>query len=181
MRQLTHVDKSSTRVKCLIHLLHARMHVYGVATISRLLKIIGLFCRNYLFYRAPLQKRPTIWKEPTTHSHPIRACNAWIIYMYYILIHLHVLYKCVCNTCRWISIQGSSRMIHLHVLHTDLSTCITYALLIHLHVLPHPQHTFRQNHDSLHHYYCYDLLHHYYCYDSLPHYYWQNRDSLHHY
>jgi len=33
---------------------------YGVTTISRLLKIIGLFCRIYLFYRAVLQKRPVI-------------------------------------------------------------------------------------------------------------------------
>jgi len=33
---------------------------YGVATISRLLKILGLFCRDHLFYRALLQKRPII-------------------------------------------------------------------------------------------------------------------------
>jgi len=36
---------------------------YGVATISRLLKIIGLFCRIPFFYRALLQKRPVILRN----------------------------------------------------------------------------------------------------------------------
>jgi len=36
---------------------------YGVATISRLLKIIGLFCRISLFYWALLQKRPIILRS----------------------------------------------------------------------------------------------------------------------
>jgi len=33
---------------------------YGVATVSRIDKIIGLFCRICLFYRSLLQKRPII-------------------------------------------------------------------------------------------------------------------------
>ena len=36
---------------------------YGVATISRLLKIIGLFGRHSLFYRALLQKRPILLRS----------------------------------------------------------------------------------------------------------------------
>ena len=36
---------------------------YGVATSSRLLKMIGLFCRISLFYRALLQKRPIILRR----------------------------------------------------------------------------------------------------------------------
>ena len=36
---------------------------YGVATISRLLKIIGLFAGYGLFYRSLLQKRPIIWRS----------------------------------------------------------------------------------------------------------------------
>jgi len=36
---------------------------YGVATISRLLKIIGLFCRIASLYRALLQKRPMILRS----------------------------------------------------------------------------------------------------------------------
>jgi len=50
-------------------------HGYGVATISRLLKIIGLFCRIY--YRSLLQnilqgsfaKETYKFKEPTNRSH----------------------------------------------------------------------------------------------------------------
>jgi len=41
---------------------------YGVATISRLLKIIGLFCRAFLKI---LKKEPYNLKEPTDRSHPI--------------------------------------------------------------------------------------------------------------
>jgi len=36
---------------------------YGVATISRLLKIIGLFCRISPFNRSLLQKRPIILRS----------------------------------------------------------------------------------------------------------------------
>jgi len=36
---------------------------YGVATISRLLKITGSFAESSLFYRALLQKRPTILRS----------------------------------------------------------------------------------------------------------------------
>jgi len=41
----------------------AASQVYGVATISRLLKIIGLFAESSLFYRALLQKRPIIYRS----------------------------------------------------------------------------------------------------------------------
>jgi len=37
--------------------------LYGVASISRLLKIISLFCRIFFFYRALLQKRPIILRS----------------------------------------------------------------------------------------------------------------------
>jgi len=45
---------------------------YGVATISRLLKIIGLLFADYsLFYRALFQNETYNFKEPTNRSHPI--------------------------------------------------------------------------------------------------------------
>ena len=37
--------------------------MYGVATVSRLLKIISLFSKYRLFYRALLQKRPMILRS----------------------------------------------------------------------------------------------------------------------
>jgi len=45
--------------------------LYGVATISRLLKIIGLFCKRALQKRPISSKETCNSKEPTNHSHPI--------------------------------------------------------------------------------------------------------------
>jgi len=44
---------------------------YGVATISRLLKIIGLFCKRALYKRRYSAKETYDFKEPTNRSHPI--------------------------------------------------------------------------------------------------------------
>jgi len=44
---------------------------YGVATISRLLKIIGLFCKRVLQKRPIFSKETYNLKEPTSRSHPI--------------------------------------------------------------------------------------------------------------
>jgi len=43
---------------------------YGVATISRLLKIIGLFAEYSLFYRALLQERPMILRSLLIEATP---------------------------------------------------------------------------------------------------------------
>ena len=44
---------------------------YGVATISRLLKIIGLFCRISSLLYSSFAKETYNFKEPTNCSHPI--------------------------------------------------------------------------------------------------------------
>jgi len=44
---------------------------YGVATISRLLKIIGLFCKKALSKRRYSAKETYNFKEPTHRSQPI--------------------------------------------------------------------------------------------------------------
>ena len=44
---------------------------YGVATISRMLKNIGLFCKRDLQKRPIFCKETYIFKHPTTRSHPI--------------------------------------------------------------------------------------------------------------
>jgi len=44
---------------------------YGVATISRMLKNIGLFCKRYLQKRPIFCKETYIFKHPTNRSHPI--------------------------------------------------------------------------------------------------------------
>ena len=53
---------------------------HGVATISRLLKIIGLFCKRDLLKRRYSTKEPYNFKEPTNRSHPIHLySSAWHI------------------------------------------------------------------------------------------------------
>ena len=44
---------------------------YGLATISRLLKIIGLFCKRALWKRRYSAKETYNFKEPTNRSHSI--------------------------------------------------------------------------------------------------------------
>jgi len=48
-----------------------RCQWYGVATIRRNLKIIGLFCKRALQTRRYSANETYHSKEPTTHSHPI--------------------------------------------------------------------------------------------------------------
>jgi len=47
------------------------IHGYGVATISRLLKIVGLFCRISSLLQVSFAKETCNFKEPTNYSHPI--------------------------------------------------------------------------------------------------------------
>ena len=51
------------------------VNAYGLATISRLLKIIGLFCKKTLSKRLYSAKETYNFKEPTNRSHPIVAKN----------------------------------------------------------------------------------------------------------
>jgi len=46
-------------------------HVHGVATISRLLQIIGLSCRISSLLHGSFEKETHHFKEPIIHSHPI--------------------------------------------------------------------------------------------------------------
>jgi len=47
---------------------------YGAATISRLLKIIGLFCRISSLLYGSFAKEIYKFKEPTSCSHPVCGC-----------------------------------------------------------------------------------------------------------
>jgi len=47
---------------------------YGVATISRLLKSIGLLCKRALSKRRYSAKETYNFQEPTNRSHPILIC-----------------------------------------------------------------------------------------------------------
>jgi len=65
-----------------------RKHRYGVATIRRLLKIIGLFCRISSLLWGSFAKETSHMEEFTNRSHPI--ANAGHILM------LACVYVCVC-------------------------------------------------------------------------------------
>ena len=93
---------------------------YGVATISKLLKIIRLFCKRALYKIDYSAKETYNFKEPTNHSHPI------LIYILLILIfqklpigsslyiHIHI-YRCI------LLIQ---ELTFATVCSTDASMCI---------------------------------------------------------
>ena len=59
---------------------HESRHTYGVATICRLLKMIGLFCRISSLLFGSFAKETYKLKEPTNRSHPIRLVTHYVIY-----------------------------------------------------------------------------------------------------
>jgi len=74
---------------------------YGVATISRFLKIVGLFCTRALSKRLYSAKETYHFKEPTNRSHPIvhapPAFDAAVgdvqVYMYTYIVCMYI---CIC-------------------------------------------------------------------------------------
>jgi len=60
---------------------------YGVATISRLLKIIGLFGRISSLLQSSCAKETYNFKEPTICSHPIAP---WLCMYVYTYIHVYI-------------------------------------------------------------------------------------------
>jgi len=53
-------------------------HKYGVATISRLLKTLGLFCKRALYTRLYSAKETFNFKQPTNRSHPIANIVSYV-------------------------------------------------------------------------------------------------------
>jgi len=58
----------------------SRISGYWVATVSRLLKIIGLFCRTSSLLWGSFAKETYNCKEPTNQSHLIAYLNLWLWY-----------------------------------------------------------------------------------------------------
>ena len=56
---------------CMNHITHYNESCCGVATICRLLKIIGLFCRIQSLLQGSFVKETYSYKEPTNPSHPM--------------------------------------------------------------------------------------------------------------
>jgi len=93
---------------------------YGVATISRLLQIIGLFCKWALHKRWYSVKEPYHFKEPTTRSHPIYG------YIKQVISHMNMIhtwtwptheydsYMDTTHTCMWPPHEDDSYMSLTH-------------------------------------------------------------------
>jgi len=83
---------------------------YGVATISRLLKIIGLFCRILSLVYGSFAKETYNFKEPTNRSHPIYTYMHVCIYVYtriYVNVHIHVYMIYKISDMGWLQLVGS--------------------------------------------------------------------------
>jgi len=89
---------------------------YGVATISRLLKIPGLFCKRALSKRLYSEKETCNFKKPTNRSHLIARewlMNTWRDSFIYVMTHLQV--------------AGLIYMGHVSwIFHMTWSLCVTW-------------------------------------------------------
>ena len=104
---VTHINESfhtcrwvTTHV-CMRHVTHINesWYTYGVATVSRINKIVGLFCRIWSLLYASFAKEPYNLIDPTNQSHPI-----WMSQV--------ALMDESCHTCEWVS--SHIRMDHVH-------------------------------------------------------------------
>jgi len=109
----THTQRRIPLVYACIHIhiyIRLSIYTYGVATISRLLTIIGLFCKRALSKRLYSAKETYYFKEPTNRSHPIYVCTHSARYASRL---------CVCN----IYIHAAPATSHVDVC-IHISTCI---------------------------------------------------------
>jgi len=59
---------------CVFLLYHMHIYMYGVATIRRIPKITGLYCKRTSQKRIYCAKETSNFEELTNHSHPIYKC-----------------------------------------------------------------------------------------------------------
>jgi len=77
LREMTYKDKAPM-------VLHHLVSRYGMALSSRLLKIIGLFCRISSFLEGSFAKETCVSREPTNRSHPICYSEASLYLCIYV-------------------------------------------------------------------------------------------------
>ena len=88
---------------------------YGVATISRLLKIIRLFCRISSLLQGSCEKETYNFEEPTHRSHPISCTGAIRLCMYTCVIsalYINVSHSCTGTTN--INRESDTQSSHVH-------------------------------------------------------------------
>ena len=106
--------------------IYIRIHVYGMATMSRLLKIIGLFCRISSLLHGTFAKETSHFKEPTNRGHPIstytpysmcrgmcvcvRGCDTYIAKDKLINTYMRVCIQYICIHMGWLRLVGSIKL-----------------------------------------------------------------------
>jgi len=154
---------------------------YGVAKISRLLTIIGLFCRMWSLLQGSFAKETYNLKEPTNHSHPIpaqstpfsntnqRTCTLSHTHNPHIPPPTHIHTHLAETNVLWLSRYRHSRL-HCNTLQHAATHCNTlHHTATHFATLQNqcnmPQHTAthctKPHHTTIH----YNTLHH-----TAPHY-----------
>ena len=108
-----------------IYILYIHMYIYihlcylcyGVATISRMLKNIGLFCKRALQKRPVFCKETCIFKHPTNRSHPIlRIVHVSIqvfMYIHYVHVFIH-LFMCK-HSCIYVHTSCKCILLFIYV------------------------------------------------------------------
>jgi len=97
---------------------------YGVATISTLLQIIGLFCKSALLKRRYSAKEINNFKEPTNRSHPIRRDHG----LHRTASHCNALHRTAshCNALQRTATHCNALQrtaTHCNTLHRTVSHC----------------------------------------------------------
>jgi len=86
---------------------------YGVATISRLLKIIGLFCKRALWKRQILQKRPRILRSLLIVATPYPPPPQHMKTLNHTLLRICANLRKCANICTYVTCIA---YLHLHLL-----------------------------------------------------------------
>jgi len=98
------------------------IYTYGMATISRLLKITGLFCKRALYKRRYSAQETYNFKESTNRSHPIATLVYTYIYSY-VCVSIHDINKCMYARAYIYMYIYIYMHIHLYMC-THIYTCI---------------------------------------------------------
>jgi len=120
--------------------IHLHVDKYGVATISRLPKNIGLFCKRALEKRLHSAEETYIFKEPTSHSHPIGVQYHTRTLPIGVQYHTRTSVRTYMSTRRCIVrtlLTRRSTISHTHTLvgaHCATLSAIGCTMCIHLHV-----------------------------------------------
>ena len=94
------IEMTDSNVTWFIHF-KSFVPLYGVATTSRLLEMIGLFCKRALWKRLYSAKETYTFKEPTNRSHCTaphhymnEPCHTWMSHVAYEWVMSHINEAC---------------------------------------------------------------------------------------